>query len=71
MTTKEILASLKQIGLAVAMFFLFIFGLISAIGSFNWAIRGDGDWLFIAGAIVVMVEVVFASVLFYRRYLKF
>jgi len=71
MDKNEILSSLKKVGLAVVLFFLAIFGLVSVIGSLNWAFRGDGNENFIVGALVGFVETLFVSVLFYRKYLKF
>lgn len=70
MTTQERFAFVKEIGLALVMFSLFVFGLAASVGSLNWAIRGEGDWIFIAGSIVGLVDAVYTGYSFYAHFLK-
>ena len=71
MNKNDIIASIKSVAKAIPFFALIILGLVSAIGAINWAVVSDWNWVFILGAIVGIIETAFASVLYYRKFLKF
>lgn len=65
---RKIENNMKEVALAIVMGLIVASGIIASAGSFNWA-KTDG-WLYIIAGLLNICVTVFATIAFYRAFLK-